>query len=286
MKKIIGIMVFSFSSFLKSNYKVDLVIFSYNRPMQLYAFLESVEKYITNLDQINVVYRTDDDYFWAYKDLKKKFKSIKFCNQKGPEDFKIITVNTIFDSPSEYVLFSVDDIIVTDFIDINNCVSALNETKAYAFYLKLGFNIVESYMIGIKNPAPNSTLFRDDIYLYQFNQATGEWNYPNTLDMTLYRKEDIKFDLLSLNMTRPGNFEGDWSLISKSDKKGLFFEKSKIINIPLNLSQETGNKNMRSYSTKQLLDKFNDGYKINIDQFYRVNNNSPHMSYLPKFVKR
>ena len=38
----------------------DLVIFSYNRPLQLYALLESITNYVTGLDKIMVIYRSSD----------------------------------------------------------------------------------------------------------------------------------------------------------------------------------------------------------------------------------
>ncbi|MBS0637365.1 MAG: hypothetical protein JSS12_07625, partial [Verrucomicrobia bacterium] len=53
----------------KLNYKawskkqVDLVVFSFDRPMQLYAFLESLETYVSNPHQIHVIYRCTDKQF-------------------------------------------------------------------------------------------------------------------------------------------------------------------------------------------------------------------------------
>ena len=52
----------------------DFVIFSYNRPLQLYAFLESIEKYVAGIGSIQVIYRvSDDSYEEGYKVVKKEF---------------------------------------------------------------------------------------------------------------------------------------------------------------------------------------------------------------------
>ncbi len=280
------LILFIFSVKIFAENKVDLIVFSYNRPMQLYAFLESVQKFVTNLSQIKVVHRMDDKYVSAYQEVQEHFKWVEFYRHQDSTDFKYVTLKNIFETFNDYVLFAVDDIIVTDFIDIDKCVNALVESEAYCFLLRLGSNIKTSYMIGKDNSAPKNNIFKNNIYIYEFKNGVGEWNYPNNLDMTLYKKSDIKSDIFSLNMTRPGNFEGDWALIPKLDKKGLFFEHSKIVNIPMNLAQETGNKNMRLYSTGELLNKFNEGYKIDINEFYKINNDSPHMAYVPKFIKR
>ena len=41
----------------------DLVIFSYDRPLQLYAFLESVQRYVTGLSKISVICRMSDGQY-------------------------------------------------------------------------------------------------------------------------------------------------------------------------------------------------------------------------------
>ncbi len=57
--------------------KADLLIFSYNRPLQLYSLLESTEKYISNLNCIHVLYRASDEkYASYYDDVKKKFSNL------------------------------------------------------------------------------------------------------------------------------------------------------------------------------------------------------------------
>ncbi len=270
--------------------KADLVIFSYNRPLQLYALLESIEKYVKNLGETHIIFRADHDYLDAYKEVEKRFNHYKF-HQQGNDpysDFKILTLEYTFNSPEEYIIYAVDDIIVKDEIDILQCTQALKLTNAYGFYLRLGLNIKESYMMFINpTPLPEYNLVDNNICMYTFNNSCGDWRYPNTVDMTIYKKEDIKNDLLTINMVNPTTFEYYWHHLSDYNKKGLFFAESKILNIPLNLcySQST-NRNMGLYSNQELLTKFKSGLKIDISQFYKINNNSPHMEYVPQFIER
>lgn len=280
----------AFKNFIqyKSKDKVDLVVFSYDRPMQLYAFLESIDKYIKNLGEVHIIYRTSNNNFSnAYDEVKSNFNFCKFHKQSNqPEnDFKKNTLNCAFNSKNNYLMFAVDDIIVTDYIDTQECVNALKNSNAYAFYLRLGFNVDECYMMRVKSPVPNHTKLNDNVFSYKFNDGLGSWCYPNNVDMTIYRKEDIKSDLSKINMISPEKLEFNWSNLADINKTGLFFSHSKLVNIPLNLCYANSvNRNMNSYSTYELLNKFNSGYRIDINKFFKINNNAPHMEYTPEFL--
>ena len=64
------------------NKNADLVVFSFDRPLQLYAFLESAEKFVKGLGQISVIYRCSGDQFQqGYDKVQKCFKQVKFLAQ-------------------------------------------------------------------------------------------------------------------------------------------------------------------------------------------------------------
>ncbi len=271
--------------------KADCVIYSFDRPLQLYALLESIEKYISSLGEVQIIYRVSNEAFdSAYEQIVVRFKNYKFHKQgKNPHaDFKNLMMNCAFNSPNDYIVFAVDDIIVKDQINISECIKALKNSGAYGFYLRLGKNITKSYMAKLQTPIPNNQNVCEDIHIFTFKDGTGDWAYPNSNDMTIYKKTDIKSDLEKINFTIP--CEGPWAVMAKLERTGLFFENSKILNIPMNLVHETAiaykNQNMQLFTTNQLLEIFNLGLKIDIDQFYKINNNSPHVEIVPEFIKR
>jgi len=47
----------------------DVVVFSYNRPIQLYAFLESAENLMTGAGEVHVIYRADTQELSAGYDV-------------------------------------------------------------------------------------------------------------------------------------------------------------------------------------------------------------------------
>jgi hypothetical protein len=240
--KIIGIffclisLSYSASSFSRESSideKADLIIFSFDRPLQLYALLESIEKYITGLDQIMVIYRvSNDDYNAAYEQVYRSFPSTLFIKQGvNPQgDFKPLTVKSFLNSPCKYILFAVDDIVVKDYVNINECIDALKQVGAYGFYLRLGKNLSDCYPANHKQRVPQLIEVPNNIYAWRFSQGEYDWGYPNTVDMTLYRKEDIASDLVSLPYCNPNTFEGMWA--------GNCHKVLQIVNLPLNRVQQ------------------------------------------------
>jgi hypothetical protein len=270
---------------------VDLVVFSFNRPIQLYALLESVEKYMTHVGQISVIYRASDELFaCGYEAIKMKFAHAVYYEQSNQPfaDFKPLTMRATFESPSDYVLFAVDDIVVTQPVDLNVCTDTLERTGAYGFYLRLGVNITQCYMLyDCYTPVPYNHLIAPGIYQFTFKDGIGDWGYPNTVDMTVYRKKDIKTMFESLAFHNPNSLEGMWAAYPDLNKQGLFFERSVMVNTPLNIVNENRtNRAEHSYTSKELLAIFNNGLKIDINPLSTVVNKAPHMAYVPTFVKR
>ena len=269
--------------------KADIVIFSYDRPLQLHSCLESIYKNMKNFDEISVVLRTSDDrYKKAYDEVQKTFPKIVYFHQgKNPKkDFKPLTMKATFDSPSKYIIFCVDDIIIKSAVDLAVVTKKMKETKAFGFFLRLGKNTDFCYMTNTYQSVPKLFDMNDDIYAWNFTYSKGDWAYIFSNDMTVYKKNDLKkyFEDISFINT----FELEWKLSNRvhKDPIGLCFGFSKMINIPLNIIENTENRNMNVYSLENLLEKFLKGYKIDIGAFDNINNKSSHMEYEVKFIKR
>lgn len=273
--------------------KADLIIFSFDRPLQLYALLESTERYVKNVGDIRIIYRSSNQrYESAYQKVFEHFPTIMPVKQgdNPAADFKLLTLKTLNTTPHEYVIFAVDDIVVQDYIDCAHCIDALEKSDAYGFYLRLGKNISYCYMLNTAQRVPHLTKAYDGVYTWTFNAGEHDWHYPNTVDMTLYRKKDIKHDLISLDYKAPNSCEGAWAGIGRRvmNKKGLCYEHSKIVNLPLNKVQTewTSNRDENSISPMELLEIFERGFKLDIKPLHEIDNKSPHMAYTPTFIER
>jgi hypothetical protein len=279
-----------FSSALSAGV-VDIVIFSYDRPMQLFACLESIEKYFSSVNEIHVIYRTSNPaYDAAYALVWGRFSYVKPVRQgKNPQaDFKPLTIAAVASSPCPYIMFAVDDIIVTDFVNLSACVTSLETYKAWGFFLRLGKNITYAYSSKKNTPIPVGKDLSGNLFLWQFPKGVSNWGYPNSLDMTIYRKKNLHDFFEKENFTNPNTFEGIWDTKYASyTQMGLCYLHSKIVNIPMNIVQPTCHNPVgHIFTPTELLCKFQAGLKIDITQFYKYENHSPQEEARPRFIPR
>lgn len=259
--------------------KTDIILYSYNRPMQLYALLESLDYYVDGVGQISVIYRADDEYQPAYEKVIAQFASTEFMRQQNPpNDFKILTLQAFCKTHNDYVLFGVDDDIVKDFVDLQECVSLLEKYSAYGFYLRLGKNLTYCYAMAQAQKLPNFIIEEDDVCAWLFAQGECDWNYPNNLDMTVYRKKDLVSLFARLDYHSPNLLEYRLALAADMQQIGLCYQTTKIVNFPINIVQTfTYNNCLNSHSVQELLALFMDGKKIDIHALYQLRNNAAHV---------
>lgn len=270
--------------------KVDVLLFSYNRPLQLYSCLESLHRYVTGYEKVSVLYRASNPAFQeGYEKVKGAFPGVKFVAQsKDPKhDFKPNVLKIVFGSPSEYIVFGVDDMVVKDFVDLKQCMDLMEKTGAYGFYLRFGKHIRHCYQTGEAQAVPPSIPVASGVFAWDIRTAQSDWAFPNSLDLTLYRKAQLQEAFKKLKYKTPNSLEFTWAKSGAMPLAiGLYFEHSKMVNIPLNIVGRTGNPHMNFLTPEQLLEKFNQGLKIDIEQFYKVENPSPHCEFIPEFIKR
>lgn len=272
--------------------KVDLIIFSFDRPMQLYALLESCEYYLTGIENIVVIYRSSNERFAdGYISVQNRFSKVQFL-QQGTEpfaDFKPLVLRAFYAGASAYVLFAVDDIIVKNSADLTVCTRTLEEQCAYGFYLRLATHIDYCYAENQPQAIPHLKPVNENILSWIFAEGQLDWHYPNTVDMTIYRKSNIEKELKNICFKNPNTLEAAWAARGHQvmNCKGLCFNNSIVVNIPINIVQsDYQNRCIRSYTPEQLLELFEKGYRLDFLDLKGVKNKSCHMDYELKFVLR
>lgn len=269
--------------------KVDLIIFSFDRPLQLYALLESLEN-VTGLGDVHIIYRASDGLGKHYLEIQNSFTYPTYKKQSKPfKDFKNLLLGSLRQLCNEYIMFAVDDILFTGNVDLQQCERLLRKTNAYGFYLRLGKNITHCYMRNKPDPVPTMQNVEDDVFLWKFNKGLYEWNYPHTVDCTVYNKREILHFFNNMNYSAPNSLESSWSRKKPMRSFGLCYDSSKIVNLPLNVVQQEWAQNSRhgdGYTIQFLSKLFQQGLKLDIQRLYDINNKTCHMEYQPSFIKR
>lgn len=269
----------------------DILLFSFDRPLQLYACLESIEHFLTGFEAVTVIYRASGQrYLEGYEEVKGRFAFAEFIqqsNERPKKDFKPLVLKALFNAPSEFILFGVDDMIVKDFADLTFCIEMMEKTKAYGFYLRFGKHISFCYQNKLPQNLPKSLPLAENVYAWDLDEGEHDWNFPNSIDMTLFRKKDLKEAFEKMKFKTPNSLEFIWASEYRPKRAlGLYFERSKAVNLPLNVVSHTGNPHMDYKTTEELLTHFEEGLKIDIAPLYQVENSSPHFAYEPKWIVR
>lgn len=269
---------------------VDFIIFSYDRPLQLYALLESTAAFVTGLHDIFVIYRASNaDFQKGYALVQRDFPSVHYMQQGShpARDFKELTIQAFQANSAKYIMFGVDDIVVKDRIDLDQAIALMEQTHAYGFYLRLGQHLDYCYMQNANQPLPALQAVGGGL-TWRFNQATCDWGYPHTVDMTVYRRKDVMHAVTNLHYINPNTFEGSWAGQSGPImyRKGICYEETKIVNLPINRVNISGNQHMDFISPQEALDLFLSGKKMDIRPLFGVQNKSAHMVYEPMLIAR
>lgn len=279
------------------NKKADLLIFSYDRPLQLYALLESIDKNMDNLQEIAILYRTSSPSFEkGYINVQKNFPHIRFYSQnlsKSLRDFKHLTLQIVDAFSTEHVIFSVDDMIVKQKVDLSEAIDVIEKTQAYFFSLRLGTHLKFCYMGEFDQRVPQNIKVTPHIIGWQIDAARGDWNYYPSVDMTMFSLEHVRSIFPNILFNDPNELEAAWEKYYRKIQKvqmrreiGLCYIESKAVNIPLNIVSALNNKSMNLYSKDELLEKFSKGLKIDIEPLQNSLNASVHIELDPTFIER
>ena len=231
----------------------DIIAFSFNRPMQLYSLLESVEKRVKGVNTTTVIYRcTEEKYEQGYREVKKRFPEVRFRRQSNDKEIAytqykpwVLEALGTEEGKANYVVFAVDDIIVIGDIDIAADVKALKETGGYGFFYRLGILNDFSFMENRAARQPRLISVDYQRFAWRFGRGDCEWKYPHTVDFTIYKKSDILRFHQNADYHYPNDHEGGWAATALHDgtlsKLGLCPQFQKIVNIPLNVVSHYGN---------------------------------------------
>lgn len=260
----------------------DGIVFSFDRPMQLHGYLESLFCNVEGLGKVAVICRSSNSKFKkAYEKVKSSFPQVLFYEQSSRKEFKPLFIK-LFEETGQYLFFATDDLFVRSKINLNICQELLGTTGSYGFYFRLGKNINRSYMIGNPAPAPQMEAISEGIFKFKFF-GNSEWAYPNSVDMVLFEKSSLDKVLPFLEFDKPNSLEGSWAARANLNAHGLCFEESKVVNIPANKVNKSTNKFMNSYSVVKLLELFNKGFLLDVAEMSKILPDSPHMPIPLKF---
>lgn len=122
---------------------ISLAVFSKNRPMQLHAFLESLDNapYITDY---TVIYTYDNDVFKSgYEELIKSHHNVRFIKEEDNREWWKETILSVVEGFNEYFCWATDDSLFYHKAELTDekLNWVFNQKGAVSLNLRVGENI-------------------------------------------------------------------------------------------------------------------------------------------------
>lgn len=231
--------------------KGDILIFSEDSPLHLYACLESLYLKVRDVNEIYVIYQSRDQSFGrAYLNLKNEFPTVQFldvCDYPG-NDFESLLTKTLENKRygAPFVLITDDHFVFEQKLMLHECITSLEKVHADHFFLNLDEKVANS-------PLPEAIQITDGTYAWQL----GEEGQKQSPFMCLSRKAVLDIGLASHRVQDLAAFKQLWKKLLPSHSVALFYEEKKAL--PLKLEKEETLTQKKDWGNK-----FNEGYKIDL----------------------
>jgi GT2 family glycosyltransferase/Tfp pilus assembly protein PilF len=189
--------------------RTAVVVFSYNRAMQVEAVLRSLILHCTDVAsaQVTILFKAEESHQNQYRRLREEYKNYGFIHFLEEHQFHQDLLSVL--EGKEYLLFLVDDnIFVADF-SLQTCIHLLSDCpEALGVSLRLGKNTTYCYPLDKDQSLPPFETVTSGEYLkYKWTEAEYDFGYPLEVSSSLYRTRDLLPLLKQLPFTNPNSLE-------------------------------------------------------------------------------
>lgn len=260
---------------------IHLIVFSKDRPAQLQLLLESIQRNEVHhlFGIVTVIYLASENcYDVGYREVIRNFdrSPIKtyFIHQINFKEDLFYVLDTY--PERKLTCFMTDDDIIYRSIDITyQSLEDMFDTnpELLTFSLRLGSNTyIQDQYTQSRVSFPKEFTVADNTITWNWTLVPRWTNfaYPLSVDGHIFRTQEIEQIIQNTqDITNPNSLEGNWQ--PQAYKYGLFmscFNKSVLVNNPVNRVQEVCCNQAGNYygiSSKEMNDKFLDGYVIDYD---------------------
>ena len=287
---------------------IQIIIFSFNRAMQLDALLSSINFYWATLNyNVTIIYNTtDNNYDKGYNILQQRYKNFAFIKETNvitgypfqcyfsvfnlkkiikykhcrlkKSNFRKLLNSLISKTNAKFITFLTDDSIFIRDVKINQEILSwiANNPYANSFSLRLGNNIDKpSKILTIENNIIN--------WKYSDFKKYKNWGYPFSVDGHIYEKKALMRILSKVIFNNPSTLEAhiyDYSLKHHLFNNGKSNIAPYILSYPLNMVQEVADNESLGVSTELLNNYFLKGYSL----IYPIPNNINSFQQYPQQI--
>ena len=200
--------------------RADTIIFAVSAET-LSELLASIKSHVQDIDRIFVIYKpTSEIEADEYYIIQNRHPEVEFylISNHG-RNFKENLLTIYQKTDNDYILFTKGDAQFTQELSLKECINALQEMYAYAFYFKLNAQDGLSHY-----PTMPIVQCKNNIFAWNFALARDKWSSANSLDCVLHKKTAFLAQALQgdYDLT-PHGLEMIWANEGNLNRLGLCF---------------------------------------------------------------
>lgn len=257
------------------NQELSGLVFSRDRTMQLHALLTSYIQQVKNFCQLSILYKaTDEGSKQSYEVLKKEFEDFPFRFIEETA-FAEQVIAWLRQQSADRIFFMTDDAVFLDSFDMNDLLlfNPLDEI----FSLTKGKDLQYCFTMDVKQALPffDTLITKGGISFNAWKwgnyPSSPDWTYPLSVDGTFFMREEILCIAEHITFKTPNSLEANMQLFIDFflQRKGICYDKVKMINVPCNLVQnEFNNRSTGFFKIEQLQALWQEGKRIDVKMFY------------------
>lgn len=263
---------FRFSTDFDEN-EIRSLVFSKDRAMQLYTFLESYFENIENYGAMIVLYNTSNDaHQKSYDELKLYFINypVLFIREV---DFREQLIEEIEKINENKLILYVDDMIFTHKINYKNLKDIDCNTAVLS--LSRGKDLTYSSVLLKEITLPSFVDLDNNALQFSWNEISqfSDWTYPLGVSGYMFSSKEFLAMIKTINFRAPNSLENELQCFLPlfENRKGICYPNAISVCVHANLVQdEVLNPTQESFSAEELLIKWNEGFKIKANEYYNL----------------
>lgn len=242
---------------------MNVIIFSKDRACQLDLLLRSMPEGLHPI----IIYTASTPQF---SDGYDKVNGILIYEN----DFKSDLLRTIDISDPHIMFLTDDDVFINPFPEQSPQMTEFIKSSHIAcLSLRLNPDLRYCYTLNRAMRKPNIK----KLNTWEWMRADADFGYPMSLDGHIFRTSDILPLLQTLDYYNPNTLEGQLARHPINRPKMMCFDKSIIVNNPVNRVQSTVANRHGNITAEYLNEQWLAGRRIKLEPFMGVKNNACHV---------
>lgn len=247
--------------------KIDSIVFSKDRAMQLHAFLSSYIQMVSGRGTMYILYRASNEHHaQSYRELAAEFRAEDFVFVLET-DFRAQLRELSEQSAASVIGLFVDDMLFIRAVDYHRILEF--DPLKQVVTLSRGKDLEYSQVLRKHLTLPPFARAADDFLSFKWNYSDeySDWTYPIGVSGYFFATDEWVVMLRSIDFKAPNSLEANLQVYRPLfiNRDGVCPDHISCVCIHANLVQtESVNPTLGSFSVEELLAKWQDGRAIDL----------------------